>query len=121
MYREAIVSVRYRGGKLCKEMPVINTSEEAEQVLRNVFNKDTILWIEEFKILSLDTSNRLWCTTPISKGGISASIVDIRVVATIAANIAAKTAACKAIIAHNHPGGKLVPSKSDIELTHSIK
>ena len=53
----------------------------------------------------------------ISKGGISGTVTDVRVIfqATIKGN------ASGIICAHNHPSGNLNPSESDSRLTQKIK
>jgi DNA repair protein RadC len=52
-----------------------------------------------------------------SKGGISGTIVDIRLILKDA--ILCKASAL--ILAHNHPSGELKPSQADREITEKIK
>ena len=53
----------------------------------------------------------------MSKGGISETIVDIRLLL----KSALQCGATAMIVAHNHPSGVLKPSTSDIQLTQKIK
>ena len=53
----------------------------------------------------------------MSKGGISETIVDIRLLL----KSALQCGATAIIVAHNHPSGVLKPSTSDIKLTQKIK
>lgn len=53
----------------------------------------------------------------ISKGGLTATIVDIRLVFKRALELAAVAI----IVCHNHPSGKLTPSNADKQLTQKIK
>ena len=53
----------------------------------------------------------------MSTGGITGTVVDIRLLLSVAL----KTAATGIIIAHNHPSGNLKPSEADKELTNKIK
>ena len=52
-----------------------------------------------------------------SKGGITGTIADIRLIL----GVALKTASTAIIIAHNHPSGNLQPSKADETLTQKLK
>ena len=53
----------------------------------------------------------------VSKGGISGTVTDVRMVL----QVAIKTNASALIIAHNHPSGNLNPSESDTRITQKIK
>lgn len=61
----------------------------------------------------LSQSNRVLGHHVVSKGGISGTVIDTRIVFAIAL----KTLACAVILCHNHPSGNLKPSQSDINLT----
>lgn len=52
----------------------------------------------------------------ISKSGVSGTIVDPKIVFSIAL----KRRAIRIILAHNHPSGSLNPSKADIKLTQEF-
>ena len=54
---------------------------------------------------------------PLSRGGITASLVDVRLIFAVAL----KCNATGIIICHNHPSGNLKASKADINLTNKIK
>ena len=53
----------------------------------------------------------------MSKGGITGTLVDVRLVL----KNALETGATALILCHNHPSGTLKPSKADRELTHKLK
>lgn len=72
---------------------------------------------EEFWVLYLNNSNKVLAKHQLSKGGVTATLVDVRLLY----QKALKLSAVGIIVSHNHPSGKLSPSKSDIELTHKIK
>lgn len=99
------------------ELFVIKTSVDIASVLREVFNKDTFDWTEEFIILCLNQRNAVVGFYKVSSGGISSVTVDPKVVLTVALNCMAT----KLILAHNHPSGNLQPSRADEELTQRIK
>ena len=72
---------------------------------------------EEFYLLLLDRSNSLLKTVNISKGGISGTVADGKLIF----NEAISHKASGIILAHNHPSGQLKPSEQDIILTRSLK
>lgn len=72
---------------------------------------------EEFWVIYLNNSNHVVNKTQISKGGITGTVVDIRIILKIALEFHALSF----ILCHNHPSGKLNPSDADIEITHKIK
>jgi DNA repair protein RadC len=73
--------------------------------------------VEEFWVLLLNQHYRLIKKVRISHGGITETAVDIRIVMKEAV-----LSNCTILaVCHNHPSGNLSPSKSDDELTRSIK
>lgn len=72
---------------------------------------------EEFWVLYLNNSNTILAKEQISKGGLTATIVDIRLLFKRALELAS----VGIIVCHNHPSGKLQPSTADKTLTQKIK
>jgi DNA repair protein RadC len=72
---------------------------------------------EEFWIIFLNNSNKVLQLSQLSKGGITGTLVDVR----LAFKEALEVGAVGIILAHNHPSGTLKPSESDIKLTTKIK
>jgi len=72
---------------------------------------------EEFHVLLLNRSNRLVKEYQVSKGGISGTVVDIRMILKEALFVGA---ACMVLV-HNHPSGNKQPSQADITLTKQIQ
>jgi DNA repair protein RadC len=88
---------------------------------RNIFeliNPDTLdLVHEEFWIILLNRANVAIKKINLSKGGVSGTVVDIRLVFKHAIdNLASGIVLC-----HNHPSGNLKPSEADIKLTKNIR
>jgi DNA repair protein RadC len=100
-----------------EEKPKIKTSNDAIKLLLETWNEDTIELQEEFKVILLNNSNEVLGIFPMSKGGITACVVDIRLIFACAL----KANATNIIVAHNHPSGKLIPSSNDIDITQKIK
>ncbi|QLE00570.1 DNA repair protein RadC [Galbibacter sp. BG1] len=72
---------------------------------------------EEFWIIYLNNSNTVLQTLQLSKGGITGTLVDVRLVLKQALELNATAM----ILAHNHPSGTLVASEADKEITQKIK
>ena len=71
---------------------------------------------EEFWALFLNNSNKVVAKNQISKGGLTATVVDVRLLFKRALELAAVAI----IVCHNHPSGKLQPSDADQQLTQKI-
>lgn len=71
---------------------------------------------EEFWALYLNNANRVLGEVQLSKGGITGTVVDIR----ITMRKAIQFGAVALILAHNHPSGTLKPSEADIRLTERM-
>jgi DNA repair protein RadC len=98
------------------EMPSkikVNGSSVVYQYLKQ-FLSDLIH--EEFYVIMLNSANEIIQTKQISKGGMSATVVDGKVIF----NLALSCQATAIIVSHNHPSGNLVPSKADTNLTKSL-
>lgn len=72
---------------------------------------------EEFWVAYLNNSNKIVFKAQLSKGGITGTIVDVRLVF----KIALEQNAVAIILTHNHPSGKLQASEADIQVTKRIK
>jgi len=71
---------------------------------------------EEFWVLLLNNANKLKYKWQLSVGGITATLVDVRLIYKKALEMGATSI----ILCHNHPSGNLKPSQSDIMLTKKI-
>jgi DNA repair protein RadC len=78
---------------------------------------DSIEHIEEFKLMLMTRSNKVLGIASISKGGISGTVTDVRIIL----QLAIKANASGIIVCHNHPSGNLQPSESDLTITRKIK
>ncbi|MEC4049709.1 DNA repair protein RadC [Flavobacterium sp. SUN046] len=72
---------------------------------------------EEFWILYLNNSNKVIYKGQLSKGGITATLVDVRLVF----KLAIEQNATGIILVHNHPSGMLKASDADIQMTKKMK
>lgn len=111
------VQVIYKSGTPSSERKKITGSNEAYQVLKELFNPDTIEHHEIFVILLLNRANQVLGWSKISQGGISGTVVDNKIIF----QIAIKTNASGIVLAHNHPSGGLKPSEQDLQCTKKLK
>ena len=111
----AEIKVTYRPAISAK--PIIRSSLDAYQVLKEFFEENTIGLQEQFVVLYMNRSNRVLGVFPVSKGGITGCLVDVRLILSVALT----TATTGIMLAHNHPSGNLKPSRSDEEITLKIK
>ncbi|MCP9201561.1 DNA repair protein RadC [Gramella sp. GC03-9] len=72
---------------------------------------------EEFWILYLNNSNKVIEQFQISKGGITGTLVDVR----ITLRKALELGAVSLVLVHNHPSGTLTASEADKQLTRKLK
>ncbi len=72
---------------------------------------------EEFWIIYLNNSNKVIAKSQLSKGGITGTLVDVRIVFKTALEMGATAL----ILCHNHPSGTLIPSDADKQITRKLK
>ena len=72
---------------------------------------------EQFWVLYLNNANKVLSKLKISDGGMTATVVDVRLILKHALGLNATAL----ILCHNHPSGTLVPSKADAVITNKIK
>jgi DNA repair protein RadC len=72
---------------------------------------------EETWALLTDRSNKVLTTLQVSRGGISGTVVDIRLILREALNYYASGI----ILGHNHPSGNCSPSPQDTQITKKLK
>lgn len=94
--------------------PKIKSSKDAYTVLKPIY---TDYEHEEFWVLFLDNSNKVINRYQISKGGITSTVVDRRLIF----KRALLSGAVAIILSHNHPSGSLRPSEQDKAITTMIK
>ena len=72
---------------------------------------------EEFWIVYLNNANCIILKDQLSKGGITGTLVDVRLVLKKAIEVGATGL----ILVHNHPSGTLKPSQADKQITEKLK
>ncbi|MEL1252566.1 DNA repair protein RadC [Flavobacterium sp. DGU38] len=96
------------------ELAKITSSKIVFEIMQPIIGE---LPHEEFWVLFLNNSNKVILKSQLSKGGISGTIVDVRIVF----KLALENGATGLILCHNHPSGGLIPSEADKHITKKIK
>ena len=108
------VCVRYRKS----EVP-LNSGECFTSSLQ-LFKAFANLWLEPvevFRVLFLDSKNRMLCFEDVARGTLTSCLVHPREVFSSAVRLR-----CASIITmHNHPSGAEEPSKEDIQITRKLR
>jgi len=107
----------YELKKIQSDFPKIKISESrhAYEFIKKFYGDDLEIF-ESFFILLLDRGNHTIGYAKISQGGISGTVVDIRLIA----KYAIESLCSSIILAHNHPSGTLNPSNEDKKITEKI-
>jgi len=113
----AEVQLIYKSKVKASDRMKITCSRDAYKIFMENWNPDIIEFVEEFKILLMNRSNSVLGILEISKGGISGTVTDVRLIY----QGAIKANASGIIVCHNHPSGNLNPSESDVKITQKIK
>ncbi|MFN4149426.1 MAG: RadC family protein [Candidatus Sericytochromatia bacterium] len=111
----AEIKVSYSNTNL--ERIKITNSQMMYEVIMKHWNLDIIEYQEEVKVILLNRANIVLGIYELSKGGISGTVVDIRIIL----GVALKCNASAIILVHNHPSGKLVPSEPDKVITTKLQ
>lgn len=104
---------RRKSSQEVPEKKKISESKDAYQILKPYLSD---LRTEEFWALFLNQNNKVIFQTQLTNGGISQSLVDIRILF----KTALEHFSTAIIVAHNHPSGNLKPSHEDLKITKQI-
>jgi DNA repair protein RadC len=96
------------------EKPVVRSSREIATYLQTLLKDYNY---EVFAVIFLNRANKINHFEIISKGGITGTVADPRIIL----RKALEEEATSIILCHNHPSGSLKPSQADEDLTKKIK
>ncbi len=105
---------RRRRSEDAVELVKITSSKMVFEIMQPIIGE---LPHEEFWVLFLNNSNKVIYKSQLSKGGITGTIVDVRLVF----KLSLENGATSLILCHNHPSGNLQPSDADKEITRKLK
>lgn len=113
--KSTIKRFKIRGVKSEFTKERIKSASSAANFIRRFYHEDIEVY-ESFFILLLNQTNDTIGFAKISQGGVSGTVVDIKIVAKYAVD----SLASSIILAHNHPSGNLTPSEPDKQITKKI-
>jgi DNA repair protein RadC len=96
------------------ELKEITSSKAIFEIMQPIIGE---LPHEEFWVLYVNNANKVIYKSQISKGGITGTVADVRIIF----KIALEQNATGIFLVHNHPSGNLQASKPDLEITKQLK
>ncbi|MBU2997081.1 DNA repair protein RadC [Cellulophaga baltica] len=105
---------RRRRGENAQKITKISSSKHVFELLQPILGE---LPHEEFWVVYLNNSNKVLHSSQQSKGSITGTLVDVRLIMKEALELGAVAL----ILAHNHPSGTLKASEADKQITQKIK
>ncbi len=96
------------------DRPVLNNWDRLLSYLTAALTRERV---EQFRVLFLDTRNRLIADEPQARGTVNHTPVYPREVVKRALELQATAL----ILVHNHPSGDPTPSRADLDMTQEIK
>jgi DNA repair protein RadC len=105
---------RRRHAATALEKKVVRTSRDIAEYLRALIKDFSY---EVFAVLFLNKSNKINHFEVLSKGGITGTVADPRIILKKALEVNSTSL----VLCHNHPSGSLKPSRADEELTKKIR
>lgn len=109
------LTLKYKTGEIKKVQ--IHSSKDAADYMRQMFDEDIIEACESVVVVYLNRKNNSIGWFKVSQGGISGTVIDVRLVLATAL----KCLASGMIMCHNHPSGNTDPSESDQKITQKLK
>lgn len=110
------ITINYKRPDQASNMKKITSYHDACVIFKSIWS-DQIEYREESYLLLVNRASRLLGYLKLSEGGITETIIDLKMVL----QTALKCNAQAFIIAHSHPSGNLKPSTGDINLTKRLK
>jgi len=104
---------RRRNGVTSQQQKQIGTSIDVYRIMQQYLSDESH---EQFWILLLNRANKVIRPVNISKGGVSGTVADPKIIF----NAALRDMASGIILCHNHPSGNIKPSEADIRLTQKL-
>jgi len=111
------VELIYKSNIKPSERVKATSSKEVYEVLKTVYNYNTIEHKESFYCMYLNRANKILAVILISEGGTAGCLVDVKIILQAALRVNASGI----ILSHNHPSGNLKPSNADISITDRVK
>ena len=108
------ITLKYKASGISKTK--ITNSQDSYNLFKQMYDGDTLEYCESSVVIYLNRANNSIGWQKISQGGLSGTVVDVRIVL----GTALKCGASAIILSHNHPSGNLFHSAADDKLTKQI-
>lgn len=96
--------------------PNVKSSQDAYEIVKQVFDMKKIGLQEQIVVLYLNNNNTVIGSCNLSSGSLTSVVVDLRLILASAL----KLMAVSVVISHNHPSGKMIGSEQDKQLTKKL-
>jgi DNA repair protein RadC len=116
-FEVAEIQLSYKTKVKPSQRPMINSSNDAYNILTACWDEEKIEFIEQFKVILLNRANKVLGIYEASTGGVAGTVADPKLIFAAAL----KANASSMILAHNHPSGQLKASEADLQLTRKMK
>jgi DNA repair protein RadC len=113
-FRPAQLRLHYRPPA---NAPVVDDALSSYEVFRSVWDRSLLSVQEQFYVLYLNHANELVSWRCLHTGTSTNMTIDIKLLLATALGCLAHNI----VVAHNHPSGKLWPSKADLRLNENIR
>lgn len=110
------IKISYSQGIPFEEQFKVISSATAVEAFKSTWDSDLIECQEEFKVMLLNNSLKVKGIFSLSKGGLTGTVVDVRLVFAVAL----KSCSTYICLAHNHPSGTPKPSEADKNITKQL-
>jgi len=112
----AEIELIYKSKVKASERPQIKSSKDVYKLAIACWDPNKIELFEQCKVLFLNQAYRVLGIYEISSGGITGTVVDLRLIFSAAL----KANATSIMMIHNHPSGLLTASEVDKQITKKV-
>lgn len=95
----------------------VTNSKDSYNLFMKRWDMNKLYLVEEMYVMFLNRANSVLGILPLSSGGYTGTVVEVRLILATAL----KGAATGIILAHNHPSGNTKPSMADEQITKKLK
>ena len=117
VYNKTIPEIRLKAKNGAIKKIKFTKSEDCYEYFLEIFDEESLEVYEQVMVVFLNSSNETVGWYKASQGGITGTVIDVRLILKAALDCYATAM----IICHNHPSGKLVPSEQDNAITQKLK
>lgn len=117
VYNKTIPEIKLKAKNGSLRKVKFTKSEDCYKYFLEIFDEESLEVYEQVMVLFLNNANETVGWYKASQGGISKTVIDVRLILKAALDCYATAM----IICHNHPSGRLIPSDADNKITDKLK